>query len=398
MSVVVVGASAAGFATAEGLRRNGYDGALTLVGAEPELPYDRPPLSKQVLTGAWEADRIRLCRPDKATELGLDLRLGTSAAGLDTATRHLALTDGSVLPYEQLVLATGVVPRPFPGTGGLRGLRTLRTLEDSLALRADLAPGARLVVIGAGFLGTEIAAAARTLGAEVWLVEPEPVPLGIAVGTAVGEFVAGLHREHGVHLHTGPAAAVRDFKVNAGTVEAVVLADGTELRCDLAVVAIGSVPATGWLAGSELTLGDGIECDAHCSAAPGVYAAGDVASWFHERAGVRVRLEHRTNATEQGLYVAKALLGQAGEPFTPVPYFWSDQYDTKIVAFGLLRGADEVRVVEGAIADGEFVALYRKGNRLTGVLGVRRAKSVRQWRALLAAGSGWDEALAISPK
>ncbi|QFU93269.1 NAD(P)/FAD-dependent oxidoreductase [Amycolatopsis sp. YIM 10] len=398
MSVVVVGASAAGFATAEGLRRNGYDGALTLVGAEPELPYDRPPLSKQVLTGQWDADRIRLCGQDKADDLGLDLRLGTPAAALDVAARRLSLADGTELPYEQLVLATGVGPRPLPGTEGLRGVRMLRSLEDALALRAELRPGTRLVVIGAGFLGTEIAAAARTLEAEVWLVEPEPVPLGVAVGAEVGEFVAGLHRERGVHLRTGPGAAVRDFKANAGEVEAVVLEDGTELPCDLVVVAIGSVPSTGWLAGSGLTLGDGIECDSRCSAAPGVYAAGDVASWFHEHAGVRVRLEHRTNATEQGLYVARALLGQAGEPFTPVPYFWSDQYETKLTAFGLLRGADEIRVVEGAIADGAFVALYRKGNRLTGVLGVRRAKSVRQWRALLAAGSGWDEAFADSPK
>ncbi|AXB47435.1 NAD(P)/FAD-dependent oxidoreductase [Amycolatopsis albispora] len=396
MSVVVVGASAAGFATAEGLRRNGYDGALTLVGAEPELPYDRPPLSKQVLTGQWDAERIRLCGQDKAAELGLDLRLGTPAAALDTGARRLSLADGTELPYEQLVIATGVAPRPLPGTEGLRGVRMLRSLEDTLALRAELRPGTRLVVIGAGFLGTEIAAAARTLGAEVWLVEPEPVPLGVVVGPEVGEFVAGLHRERGVQLRTG--IAVRDFKANAGAVEAVVLGDGTELPCDLVVVAIGSVPSTGWLAGSGLTLGDGIECDARCSAAPGVYAAGDVASWFHERVGARVRLEHRTNATEQGLYVAKALLGQAGESFTPVPYFWSDQYDTKLTAFGLLRGADERRVVEGSIADGEFVVLYRKADRLTGVLGVRRAKSVRRWRALLAAGSGWAEALADSPK
>ncbi|MCP2163949.1 Reductase C-terminal [Goodfellowiella coeruleoviolacea] len=394
--IVVVGAGAAGLATVKGVRANGFTGQLTWVGAEPELPYDRPPLSKGILTGTWEPDRVRLCDAAGLADLDVDLRVGATATGADLAERVVSLADGTRLPFGTLVIATGVDPRSLPGTSGLRGVHTLRTLADATALRAELGPGRRLVVIGAGFLGTELAAAARTLGTEVHLVEPAPVPLAAAVGVEVGTMLAALHRDRGVSVRTGPGAAVTELTARDGAVDRVVLADGSTITADVVVVAIGSVPATGWLAGSGLDCSDGVRCDQFCAAAPGVYAVGDVASWYHPGFATQVRLEHRTNAGEQGLYVARAVLGRTDEPFTPVPYFWSDQYDLKIQAFGLLRDHDEVRVVDGAIEDGEFVALYRRGTRLAGVLGVRKVRALRQWQARIKSGSSWADALAAA--
>lgn len=393
--VVVVGAGAGGLATVEGLRRLGFDGRLTWVSAEAELPYDRPPLSKEILSGAWTPDRIRLCTPEKVTELGVDLRLGTAVTTVDADRRELLLSDGDRLPFGSLVAATGVTPRTLPGCDGIVGVHTIRTLDDTLALRAQLRPGRRLVVIGGGFLGTEVAAAARGLGAEVLVLEPEPVPLGAAFGTEVGTMVADLHREHGVRVRTGPGAAVVGVHAPDGTLAGVTLADGSTAAADLALVAIGTVPATGWLAESGVDCAAGVRCDEFCAMpVPGCYAVGDVCDWYHVGFGTRLRLEHRTNAGEQGMYVARRILGRITEPFTPVPYFWSDQYDLKIQAFGMLRGHDEVRVVDGSIADREFVALYRKGTKLAAVLGVRRVRALRQWRTQVAAGVAWSDAIA----
>ncbi|RZQ59666.1 NAD(P)/FAD-dependent oxidoreductase [Amycolatopsis suaedae] len=383
--VVVVGAGAAGLATVEGLRRNGFSGPLTWVGAESELPYDRPPLSKEVLRGDWQPDRVRLC------EDAADLRTGLPAVAADLTARTVTLADGDVLPFGTLVVATGVAPRTLPGTEGLRGVHTLRTLADTATLRAGLEPGRRVVIVGAGFLGCEVACSAAGLGCRVTVVEPQPVPLAAAVGERVGTMLAGLHRANGVELRTG--AGVRELGSAGGAVESVVLTDGTELAADLVLVAIGSVPATGWLDGSGLDCSDGLVCDEYCAAAPGVYAVGDVASWFHAGFGTRMRLEHRTNAGEQGLYVARRITGQAGDPFTPVPYFWSDQYDLKLQAFGDLRGHDEVRVVHGEVSPDGFVALYRRGDRLAGALGVRRMRALRQWHRHIAAGALWTDVI-----
>jgi NADPH-dependent 2,4-dienoyl-CoA reductase/sulfur reductase-like enzyme len=279
----------------------------------------------------------------------------------------------------------------LPSFDGVVGVHTIRTIDDVLALRAELGAGRRVVVIGGGFLGTESAASARTVGAEVHLLEPEPVPLAAAVGTEVGEMVARVHRDHGVDVRTGPAALVTGLNVRDGAIAGVVLADGTRIAADLVVVAIGSVPATEWLSGTGIDCADGVRCDEYCAAAPGVYAVGDVASWQHVGFGSRVRLEHRTNAGEQGEYVAKRILGLVAEPFKPVPYFWSDQYDLKIQAFGLLRGHDEMRIVDGAVEDGAFLALYRKGSRLAGVLGVRKARALGDWRSLIGQDALWSE-------
>ncbi|MET8719283.1 NAD(P)/FAD-dependent oxidoreductase [Streptomyces misionensis] len=394
--IVVVGASAAGLSAAEALRRQGYDGSLTLVGREPHPPYDRPPLSKQILDGSWEPERVRLRRPDDLEALGLDLRLGVPAAALAPAARTVTLADGTELGYDGLIIATGVRPRWLPGCG-TPGVHVLRDLEDALALRERLAAGGRLVVLGAGFLGAEVASAARSLGAAVTLVEPSPVPLAHAVGQQVGAHLARLHREHGVDLRTGTKAT--GITTEAGRATGVRLDDGTTVAADDVLVAIGSQPNTDWLHGSGLAVGDGVECDRYSAAAPGIYAAGDVARWHNPLFGTTMRVEHRTNAAEQGMTAARNLLDpQRARPFAPVPYFWSDQYGLRIQAFGHLRGHDEARVVEGDPVDGRFLVAYRKGDRLTGALGVGMPpRALRPWRAAIAAAADWRTARAGSP-
>lgn len=383
--ILVVGASAAGLAAAETLRREGYDGTLTLVGDEPHAPYDRPPLSKQLLASEWDSDRLALCTPADLGGLDLDWRPGTAATGLDLAEREVRLADGSTVPYDGLVVATGVRPRRLPGTNA----HVLRTLEDALALRDRLTPGRRLVVVGAGFLGAEAAAVAWRLGARVTLLEPAPVPLAHAVGTEVGAVLARAHRDHGVDLRTG----VTVTEVTEGGVR---LTDGGTVEADEVLVAVGSVPNTEWLVASGLDVSDGVVCDAYCEAAPNAYAAGDVARWYNPLFGSSMRIEHRTNAAEQGMAAARNLLAHPGarKPFAPVPYFWSDQYDMKVRAYGHPRGHDEVAVVDGDLGERRFVAVYRTGDRVTGALAVGvRPKAIRQWRQAIAAGAAWHDAV-----
>ncbi|MEI5136737.1 FAD/NAD(P)-binding oxidoreductase [Streptomyces libani] len=291
-------------------------------------------MSKQVLAGSWEPERTVLRQEADLQRLKLDLRLGCRATGLDPAARTVTLADGDRLRYDGLLLATGLRPRRLPFGHDLAGVHVLRTLDDALTLRAQLGAGPRVVVIGAGFLGSEIAATARGLGLDVSLVDTEPTPLARQVGTFVGGLVADLHRDHGVRLHMGHG--VTEVTGARGRVTAVLLDDGTRLPADVVVVAIGSVPAVDWLAGSGLPLGDGVRCDSHCRAAPGVYAAGDVANWPDPATGGRVRLEQRMNATEQARAAVRNLLAGPGDavPYTPVPFGWTDQYDAKIQFHG----------------------------------------------------------------
>ncbi|WP_349345099.1 NAD(P)/FAD-dependent oxidoreductase [Streptomyces rapamycinicus] len=384
--VVVVGGSAAGLAAAETLRREGYEGTLTLIGEEPYHPYDRPPLSKQILGGQWEPDRVPLRAPADLDALGLDLRLGVAATGLDLAGRTVALADGARVPYDGLVIATGVRPRRCPATAGAGACAAHPGRRPGPAGPAG--PGRRLAVVGAGFLGAEAAAVARGLGTEVTLLEPAPVPLAPAVGERVGRMLAQAHHDHGVDLRTGVAVA----EVADGGVR---LTDGTLVEADEVLVAIGSVPNTGWLEGSGLTLGDGLECDEYSAAAPGVYGAGDVARWHNPLFGTAMRIEHRTNATEQGMAVARNLLRpDERRPFAPVPYFWSDQYDFRIQAHGYLRGHEEVAVVEGELEERKFLAVYRSGDRVAGVLAVGMPpKAVRTWRQAVATRAAWRDAV-----
>ncbi|MFH9419458.1 NAD(P)/FAD-dependent oxidoreductase [Streptomyces sp. NPDC017529] len=413
--IAVVGASAAGLAAAEALRRFGWTGTLTLVGDEPHPPYDRPPLSKQLLQGAWEPGKLHLRAADQLDALGLDLRLGTRAAALDTATRTLTLAGGERLACDGVIVATGVAARTLPEAAGLDGVHTLRTLEDALALKARLSgTGRRLVVVGNGVLGCEAAAVARELGHEVTLVGREPLPMARTVGAEIGELLAAEHRARGVRLRT---AAVGGFEADGDGpvrhVTAVRLADGTRLPADTVLVAIGSEPAVGWLRGDPaLDTTDGLRCDAYCAAAPGVYAAGDVARWQHPVHGRELRVEHRMNATEQGMAAARNLLAELAEtlpdggngalapaagrerrPFTPVPYFWSDQYALKIQAYGVLTGADRTAATVVDREARKAVALYGHGGQATGVLAIGLPpRQVRGLRALIATPAPWDEA------
>ncbi|MBR8642134.1 FAD-dependent oxidoreductase [Streptomyces tuirus] len=391
--IAVVGAAAGGLATAEALRRRGYQGVLTLVGDEAELPYDRPPLSKQILAGEWEPDRLALRGRADIDALDLDLRLGVGASGLDAAARTLLLADGTSLPYEALVVATGVRARCLPGAEGVGGVHTLRTLTDALALKTGLRMGQRLVIVGAGFLGAEVAAVARRLGADVTLLEAGPVPLAQAVGEETGRILAQVHREHGVRLHTD--AKVATVLSADGEVTGVALADGRVLPADVVLVAIGSLPNTEWLADSGLALGDGLVCDQYSAAAPEVYGVGDVACWHNPLFDTAMRVEHRTNAGEQALAVAHNLLNpDARRPFAPVPYFWSDQYGAKIQAYGYLRDHDEARVLRSDLTERQFLVAYRRGDRLTGVLAMGQTpRALRAWRGLIASGATWDTAL-----
>ncbi|MEV6039139.1 FAD-dependent oxidoreductase [Nonomuraea sp. NPDC052116] len=392
--IVIVGGSAGGLATAEALRRAGYGGAITFIGQEPHLPYDRPPLSKQVLTGEWEPDRLALRGKAEIDALGLDLRLGVPAIALDLSGGSVALADGAEVPYDALVIATGVRPRQLPGSEVVAGVHTLRTLDDAVALKARLLPGRRLVIVGAGFVGAEVAAVAGGLGVQVTLLEAGPLPLAQAIGEQAGHVLAQTHRDHGVELRTH--AAVAEIVSAGGTVTGVRLADETVLRADDVLVAIGSVPNTAWLHGSGLPLGDGLVCDEFSAAAPGVYGVGDVARWHNPLFGTAMRIEHRTNAAEQGLAVAHNLLHpQERRPFAPVPYFWSDQYGMKIQAYGHLRDHDEALVLDGGVSQRRLLIAYRTGDRLAGVLAAGLSPRIlRAWRALIAARTPWATAIA----
>jgi NADPH-dependent 2,4-dienoyl-CoA reductase/sulfur reductase-like enzyme len=390
--VVVVGASLAGVRAAETLRAEGFTGPVTVVGAEAHRPYDRPPLSKQVLTGEWDAERVAL-KAGVDGALDVDWRLGVPATGLDLSARHVTLADGDRIGFDGLVIATGARARGLPGTEHLAGVHTLRTLDDALALREQVAgAGTRVVVVGAGFIGCEVAASCRARGASVTVVEPLEQPLARVLGPTVGAVVAAVHREHGVdvRLGVGVAAVEGDTQVRA-----VTLADGSTIDADVVVVGIGVVPDTGWLEGSGLTLVDGVVCDATTLAAPGVVAAGDVARWPNETFGELMRVEHWEHALDMGAHAARRLLTPDHEatPYAPVPWFWSDQYDRKIQMAGRVRPDDEMVVVAGSFEDRRFCALYGRDGRVVGALGMNMPARIVKLRTAIAHGLRWDDAL-----
>jgi NADPH-dependent 2,4-dienoyl-CoA reductase/sulfur reductase-like enzyme len=393
-TIVIVGASLAGLRAAETLRREGYDHRVVLVGAEQHLPYDRPPLSKELLAGEWEPEQIAL-RKQPYDDLGLDLQLGRRATGLDVSGRVVELDGSEPLAFDGVVVATGARPRTLPGTPVLEGIFVLRTLDDCLAIRSRLETRPRVVVIGAGFIGSEVAATCRGRGLEVTVLEMLPTPLARAVGPIVGEACGRLHRDHGVDLRCGVTVAGFEGR---DRVERVRLADGSAVEADLVVVGVGVTPETAWLEGSGLALDDGVVCDPTCLAAPGVVAAGDVARWPNPLFdGESMRVEHWTNATEQGVAAARRLLvddAADAEVFEPVPFVWSDQYDVKIQVVGSIRGDDEVAVADGSFDEDRFVALFGRGGRLVGALGFSRPRVVMQYRRMIAERASWEDALA----
>lgn len=390
-SVLIVGASVGGLTVAEALRREGYAGKLTLLGAEQHLPYDRPPLSKKVLAGAVPPERTQLRTPAALDQLSAELILGDPATFLDAAAREVQTAQGRRLHAEVLVLAVGVQPRHLPAQESLAGVHVLRTLEDSIALRTDLRAGSQLVVVGEGVLGTEIAATARSMGLAVTVVGPQAVPLQSQLGLQAGGYLASLHTQQGVNLRLG--CTVEGLVGASGRVCGVRLAGGEVLPADVVVVAIGARPATGWLAGSGLKLGDGIVCDSRCRASDGIYAVGDAAWWYHEGLGTGLRLENRTNAVEQGMLVAGNILGK-NRPYTPVPFFWTDQFEDKIQVHGFLPAHAEVAIVEGDPAQRKFVAVYGSHDKVTGVLGWNMMKEARQYRQRVVDGAAFSSTVA----
>ena len=393
--VVVVGAGLAGLRTVEALRRQGYSGRIVVLGAEREPPYDRPPLSKELLAGKWDPERTALRKPESYAELAADWQLGMAATALDLAGRSV-LAGAARIPYDALVIASGASPRRLAAPP-LEGVHVLRTLEDAVAIRRGLDAGARVVVVGAGFIGGEVAATARGRGLPVTLLEALPAPLERQLGAEMGAELMALHRDHGTDVRVGVAVAALE---GSGRVERVRLADGSALDADLVVVGIGVAPATRWLEGSGLRVADGVVCDERLRAsAPGVFAAGDVARWIHLGYGESLRIEHWTNATEQADAAVASLLAGEGPcpPFAPLPYFWSDQYEVKLQLAGRAAPGDELRIVDGGLAERRFVALYGRAGRLTAVLGWNRPRLVMQYRRMLREGASFEAALAGPP-
>jgi NADPH-dependent 2,4-dienoyl-CoA reductase/sulfur reductase-like enzyme len=377
---VVVGASIAGVRAAEELRRQGFQGELVLVGAEPDYPpTDRPPLSKDLLAGAITVEQARL----RVRRLDATVRTGMMATRLDLRARAVELHDESLVPFDDLVIATGTTPRVLPISASIAGVYVLRTADDCLAIRAAVARADRVVIVGAGFVGCEVASTCRELGVEVTVIEPLPTPLHRAFGPAAGALVAEMHRRRGVDLRLGVAITNVVEGVGADgtpTIRAVLLSDGTELPCEVLVVAIGVVPSTDWLESSGLVIDDGVVCDETCAAlgATGVVAAGDVARWHHPLFRRSVRVEHWTNAIEQGRHAARRLLAGTGPgtPFAAVPYFWSNQYDHTIHFVGIPGPQERVE----SCGDRTRVVTYREADRLVGAFIVDGPSLVATYR------------------
>ncbi|MEI8239392.1 MAG: FAD-dependent oxidoreductase [Actinomycetota bacterium] len=358
-------------------------------------------MSKKVLSGEWDPERIRLRKDDDLASLSLELRLGHRATALDTEGKVIALADGSDIAYDGLIIATGSSPRGLPGQPQLDGVVGLRTLADSLHLRDRIADGtARVVVIGAGFIGLEVAATARQKGCEVTVLEGAAAPLIRGLGIEMGLAASSVHGRNGVDIRCG--VQVRAIEGDGVKVTGVRLADESLVPCDIVVVGVGVAPSTEWLDSSGLALRDGVVCDATLfTGAAGVFAAGDCARWpngvFAGHDDVEMRIEHWTNAAEQGAAAARNLLavsrGDAPLAFESVPFFWSDQFDSRIQFVGRVHGGDDLQVIAGSI-DGPFVALYGWEGRLRGVLGVSMPKLVMPFRLMVAAKAGWDDALA----
>src|SRR5690606_1240092 len=399
-SLLVVGASLAGLRAVEAARKAGFTGRITLVGEEPHLPYDRPPLSKAYLDTrpGGQAPEPPVFRSERhlREHLQVDLRLGKAATGLDVANKQVHLGD-EVLDYDALVIATGATARTLRGTEGLAGVHTLRTLDDAVAVRKALDAGARTVVVGAGFIGSEVASAARKRGLPVTVVEAAPTPLTRAVGAEMGAVCGELHRRHGTDLRCGVGV---DRIEGDGRTERVVLSDGTVVAADLVVVGVGAAPATAWLEGSGLRIDDGVVCDKYLRAgADGVYAAGDVARWHNPLFDRTMRLEHWTSAAEQAAVAARNAVNHArATAYRTVPYFWSDWYDSRIQFVGV-PAADEVRIVTGDPArDRRVVALYREGDRLAGALAINGQNVIMKYRGLIMKGASWADALAFAER
>lgn len=397
--LIVVGASLAGMRAVQTARKAGFTGPLTLVGGEEHLPYDRPPLSKAYLDDDEPTHPEFPASANMAADLDLDLRMGTWATSLDGERKVLGLSTGEELDYNSVIIATGASPRTLPGSEGIAGVHCLRTLDDAVAIRSALEAGARTVVIGAGFIGSEIASGARKRGLSATILEALPVPLVRSVGEEMGKACAELHLSNGTDLRC--SVKVTGLESADGKVTGVTLDDGSTVPADLVVVGIGVIPNTGWLKGSGVTLDErdgAIVCDETLNAGlPGVYAAGDVARFPNKLFdGEMMRVEQWTNANEQGTLAAKNAVNPAeAQPSAAVPYFWSDWYGHRIQFVGIPQ-SDEIRVVSKELGEEKFLALYRRGDRLTGCISIDRPAQIMKYRRQIMQSGSWEDALAFA--
>ena len=382
-TVVVVGASLAGHATARALRGAGFDGTIRMIGEEPHRPYDRPPLSKGYLRGTVTDADLSLEGVDE--DLGADWILGTRATALDPATHTVSLADGTHVRGDAVVVATGSLARRLPTD--LMGVHTLRTLDDARALRADLLPGARVCVVGAGFVGAEVASTAAALGLDVTVVEAAPAPLAGPLGP-LGPVVASLHARNGVTLRCGvPVERLEGAATGSGRrVTGVRLVDGSRVDADVVGVGIGAPAATDWLAGSGLDLQNGLACDARgATAAPGVVGVGDCSAWFDPVRGRHHRVEHWAESRDRARIAVDTLLGTSTAPPAPAPSFWSDQYGVRLQFAGRLLGHETVTVEAGDPESADALVVYWRGDDAVAVLGMGQPRLFNRWKRSLSA-------------
>jgi 3-phenylpropionate/trans-cinnamate dioxygenase ferredoxin reductase component len=385
--VVVVGASLCGAHAALALREEGFDGPLVLVGAEPEPPYERPPLSKEYLRGEKPFEKLFVRPPEAYEERRIELRLGARVARVDPPGRAVELEGGEWIRADAILVATGGRNRrlPIPGLD-LAGVYALRTVVDADAMREELEPGRRAVVVGMGFIGSEVAASLRGLGLEVTAIEAAAAPLERVLGPEVGGALAALHRAHGVELVLGEGVEALE---GDGRVRRVRTQAGRVVECDLAVVGLGIEPATEVVAGTAVEVDDGILVDERCrTSVEGVYAAGDVANHAHPLFGRRIRVEHWLNAIEQGQAAARSILGR-GEPYDHLHWFWSDQYDANLQYTGHHTRWDEL-AVRGSLEEGAFAAFYLEGGAVRAAVALNRGREIRRVQPLIRAGTVVD--------
>ena len=380
-TLVIVGANLTGGEAAATLRQEGFDGRVVLIGAEPRAPYERPPLSKEYLRGEFSFEQTLVRAPDYYDENGIETRFGVRATRVLAAERVVELEGGERLPYDKLLIATGGRNRRFPIPGlDLQGVYDLRTVDDCDRIRAESTPGRRAVVVGMGFIGSEVAASLRQLGVDVVAVERDPVPLRRVLGEEVGRVMEGIHRDHGATLIFEDTVAA--FEGEGGRVGRVRTGHGRLIECDFVVTGLGIEPVTELVADTGAEIDNGIVVDEYCrTGVEGIYAAGDVANHYHPVFDRRIRVEHWQNALKQGPAAARSMLGK-GDPYEEIPWFWSDQYDANLQYAGYHTEWDEL-VVRGSMEERNFVAFYRKAGRVLAAVSVNRGRDLRRSMRLI---------------
>lgn len=377
---VILGGGLAGHSAAETLREAGFDGRIVVIDAEPVRPYDRTLLSKAFLQGKREADNLFLRPTEHYAGLEVEILLHARATAVDPAARRITINGRDTIEFTKLLIATGAKPirLSLPGFD-LPGVHYLRTLAEAISIRSELVGAARVLVVGAGFIGSEVAAVARGLGHEVTLADPLSAPMMGALGGRIGGVFGQLHRRHGVDVRMG--SGVAELR-GGGRVEEAVLTGGERIPCDLVIVGIGVRPEVGLFQGTDVLLDNGVVVDEYCrSNLPNIYAAGDVAHWWHPGIGRRLRVEHFDNAALQGTAAGWSMAGTP-KSYRPLPYFWSDQYDINLQYVGY-AGPSEQLVLRGDIEEPSFSAFYLVHERLQAAVMVNRPRDVRPARRLV---------------